>query len=497
MTPRLAARRVRTIAAAACFGLSLAASDAATITIVNVNSPGVGFNDPTPATPVGGNTGTTVGQQRLIAFQYAADIWAAKIQSTVEIRIGASFEMLDCDANTGTLGQASATRSLRDFAGAPFPATYYPVALANAITGQDLFPTGDDISAQFNSGIGQPNCLAGSPWYYGLDNSHGASVDLVTVLLHEFGHGLGFINLVDISSGAEFLGSPDVFERHIFDTQTGKNWADMTAVERRASALNGRRVVWDGARVTQAVPTTLTLGTPLVTVSSPAAIAGTLAVGVAAFGQPFFSPGITGTLVAAADPSDTNGPSTTDGCSPVTNAGDVAGKIALIDRGTCLFVTKVKNAQNAGAIGVLIADNMAGSPPAGLGGLDPTITIPSGRISMSDGATLRANLAAGVTVTLGVDQTLRAGADASGRALLDATDPIISGSSMSHWDPIAFPDLLMEPNINGDLPHDVDLTLPLLLDIGWTALTIPEGGPRPPIDLANPHRAEHVVTPRP
>ena len=284
----------------------------------------------------------------------------------------------------------------------------------------------------------------------------------MTVLLHEFGHGLGFIRWSTSTREREFLGSPDVFERHILDTQTGKNWADMTSLERRASALNGRRVVWDGARVAQAVPATLMLGTPVVAVTSPAAIAATLAVGVASFGQPFFSPGITGTLVAAADPSDANGMSTTDGCSPLTNAADVAGKIALIDRGTCLFVTKVKNAQNAGAIGVLVADNVAGSPPAGLGGTDATITIPSGRITISDGATLRANLAAGVTVTLGVDQTLRAGADASGRPLLDATDPVIAGSSMSHWDPIAFPDLLMEPNINGDLPHDVDLTLAAL-----------------------------------
>ena len=41
----------------------------------------------------------------------------------------------------------------------------------------------------------------------------------------------------------------------------------------------------------------------------------------------------------------------------------VNGKIALIDRGTCTFPEKVKNAQNAGAIGVIIADNAAGSPP--------------------------------------------------------------------------------------------------------------------------------------
>ena len=50
-------------------------------------------------------------------------------------------------------------------------------------------------------------------------------------------------------------------------------------------------------------------------------------------------------------------------------------KIALIDRGTCGFTIKVKNAQDAGAIAVIVADNIAGSPPAPMGGADATITI--------------------------------------------------------------------------------------------------------------------------
>src|SRR5215212_7729891 len=63
----------------------------AQIIIVNINAPGVGFNDPTPVAPVGGNTGTTLGQQRLIAFQHAANIWSARLNSDVPIRIRAQF----------------------------------------------------------------------------------------------------------------------------------------------------------------------------------------------------------------------------------------------------------------------------------------------------------------------------------------------------------------------------------------------------------------------
>ena len=55
--------------------------------IININAPGIGFNDPTPVAPVGGNTGTTLGQQRLIAFTYAASIWSARLDSNVPIVI--------------------------------------------------------------------------------------------------------------------------------------------------------------------------------------------------------------------------------------------------------------------------------------------------------------------------------------------------------------------------------------------------------------------------
>jgi hypothetical protein len=51
------------------------------VIVLNADGPGEGFNDPTPVAPVGGNPGTTRGQQRLIAFQFAADIWGATLDS--------------------------------------------------------------------------------------------------------------------------------------------------------------------------------------------------------------------------------------------------------------------------------------------------------------------------------------------------------------------------------------------------------------------------------
>jgi cysteine-rich repeat protein len=58
---------------------------------------------------------------------------------------------------------------------------------------------------------------------------------------------------------------------------------------------------------------------------------------------------------------------------------------------------------------------------------------------------------------------------------LNAVDPLVLGSSISHWDPIAAPNLLMEPSINADLGHGVDLTLPQLRDIGWTPFVCGDG----------------------
>src|SRR5213080_4130414 len=71
----------------------------ATIVILNNDSAGVGFNDPTPVAPVGNNTGTTLGQQRLNAFQFAANLWGATINSGVTITIQATWEPLLCSTD--------------------------------------------------------------------------------------------------------------------------------------------------------------------------------------------------------------------------------------------------------------------------------------------------------------------------------------------------------------------------------------------------------------
>jgi len=435
-----------------------------TITIQNADTGPTGFNDPTPATPVGGNNGTTIGQQRLNAFQFAASIWGATLNSSQPIVINAGWAAQSCTANSGVLGQAGAEDIFKNFANAPFPNTWYSASLANALSNSDLNGASQEINATFNLNVGTPGCLSSSPWYYGFDANEGNGNDLVSVLLHEFAHGLGFQTFTSGTTGAPSGGFFTVYDRFLRDDTTGKLWIDMTSSERVASAIDTGNLVWAGPQVTADVPNVLS-GAPTLRINSPPAIARNYVFGTADFGPPVSSPGITAD-VAQTSPSD--------GCTAVS--GSVSGKIAFIDRGSCNFVVKTKNAQDAGAIGVIIGNVASSLNPdiaPGMTGVDPTITIATVSVALTDANNIRAQLGNSINASIFLDPANLAGADSAHRAKMYAPNPFQSGSSVSHFDTSMFPNQLMEPNDSADLNHSVmpprDLTLSLLRDIGWTA----------------------------
>ncbi|QJD93045.1 peptidase [Duganella dendranthematis] len=448
---------------------------AATITIVNGDPAGVGFNDPTPVTPVGGNTGITLGAQRLNAFQAAASKWGETLDSNVPIRVLATWEALPCTDTAAVLGSAGALEVFSDFPGAPQANAWFGKAETNKLIGFDADPDTPDIRARFNVNLGQPGCFTGSPFYLGLDNNHGSNTDLVTVLLHEFAHGLGFQTYTDDETGELLAGIPSIWDYFLLDTTTGKVWTDMNNAERVASAIKSGKLVWNGVQVTNAAQVVLQAGTPILTVLTPPEVAGIYQVGTAAFGPPLSSPGVTGEVMPVVDTPPDLGLA----CVPLSdlNTRAVRGKIAMIDRGTCTFVVKIRNVQEAGAVGTIVVDNVAGAPPPGIGGSDPGIVIPVVRITLEDGQALKQAIArrtrthSGMYANLGVNLGIRAGTDPLGRVLMYAPRPNQPGSSVSHCDTSATPNQLMEPAINADLRHEVkppfDLTYPLLKDIGW------------------------------
>jgi len=462
------------LATLALVGAVVAApAQSAVITIINNNAAGVGFNDPTPAAPVGGNPGTTVGQQRLYVFQYAANIWGALLPSTVQIDVVAQFATQACNATSATLGSAGPASISRDFTGAPFPGHWYHAAEANRLAGVDLIPAPSvspppqDINATFNSALnGSPTCLGGTGWYYGVDGNEGANIELLPVVLHELGHGLGFSTSTSGTTGNYNGGVfPTIFDKFLYDAATGQHWdSGTTPAQRAASAISCGGLRWDGPSVVSQVGI---LGPrPNLHVNSP--VVTDMQVGEAAFGNPLSAGSVTGPVTLVND--GVAAPDLNDACEPLA-PGSLTGQIALVNRGTCGFIVKVKNCQDAGAIAVIVADNAAGCPPAGLGGADPTITIPSVRVTLTDGNALK--LMVGLNVTLNVDPSLKAGADLAGRFLMYSPNPFVSGSSVSHFDVSASPNLLMEPAINNNLSSNVDVTLNQMADIGWLDAATP------------------------
>ena len=431
------------------------------ITVHNLDNASVGLNDPTPVDPIGGNSGKTLGSQRLIALQTAADIWAKLIDSSVEIVIEARFRSVTpCDATSGVLASAGPTHTVGDFPNAPKQGVWYPIALANRYAKEDLSPD-SDITAQFNLDVDNSTCLGTTSWYYGLDNNHGANVDLITVALHEFAHGLGISGSYNSRTGALLQGKPNIFELHTFDDTLGLRWDQMTDAQRLASQTNDQNLVWDGER--SRLHAAQLLGpTPFMRIGTT-----NYRVGKASFGGAVTVAGFNGTVVAASDDANDSGPSTTDVCTAITNPAAIVGKIALADRGSCTFAIKAKNLQNAGAIAAIIIDNADASSPNPLGGTDPSVTIPVISVTKSDGDSLRTQLASGLFALIAADPLRLSGADNGGQVKLFAPSELSGGSSVHHWDTSAFPNLLMEPNISGDLTHGVDITLDQLIDIGW------------------------------
>jgi hypothetical protein len=445
------------LAAAAATSLARPAA-ADSVFVLNItDAAGSGFNDPTPATPTGGNPGTTLGAQRKIAFQYAADTWGKLLDSPVPIVIEASFGSLDCASSVVVAGQATPSGLLSDIPGLP-PGQLFPEALADRILETDIDPGQPDIIAQFNAEI--KACL-GIDWYYGLDAKPARTEsDLVYVVLHELTHGLGFLTTSDPTTGQMLqAGMSDPFTAHMLDDSTQQHWPDMTDSGRMQSARNVRNLSWDGKAVSAAATKVLSKGAPSLKVKpAPPGFGGAVSEGnfglLASLG-----PVTAGLAMAALDAQ----------CSSLT--GSVRGKIALVTSAdSCNPLDFVYAVQAAGGVGLLLASNLPNNPPRSLSvpnadlGQVP-VDIPTLGISAADAALLQGGT--GLSVTLASDGSRLDGTDTAGRVYLYTSNPIDGASTGSHWDPLVRPDLVLEPIASRNPSHDMTMELALLRDIGW------------------------------
>ncbi|MBA4850222.1 T9SS type A sorting domain-containing protein [Emticicia sp. BO119] len=174
------------------------------------------------------------------AFQLAVDIWSNLISSPVPIRIDAIWHPIDSGNTAGTiLGQASPADFTRNFPGQQKASTWYPIALAEKIAGQELNSVNDaDIVAEFNSS---------APWYLGTSTPGRNEFDFASVVLHELCHGLGFtssLRSTQTSSTAAWgyeTGSPFIFDQFV-ENATGQQLIDTGIFPNPSAALRQQLV---------------------------------------------------------------------------------------------------------------------------------------------------------------------------------------------------------------------------------------------------------------
>ncbi len=132
--------------------------------------------------------------EAIAAFDYAIGIWETLISSSVPIKIDAYWSSL----GPGVLGGALYTSAYANFTGAQKLNVFYPVAMAEKITGQNLNGNNPDIFVQFSNSAN---------WHYNTGTPPpSGQFDLATVVLHEIGHGLGFAGTFTVNGSSGEVG---------------------------------------------------------------------------------------------------------------------------------------------------------------------------------------------------------------------------------------------------------------------------------------------------
>ncbi len=156
--------------------------------------------------------------QAIAAFEYAVSIWETHLYSEVPIRIEANWVEL----GERTLGSAGPTQIVSITEGEP--QTWYSIALGSAMSGIDFVEESQGTENEVDYDITVNMNSAWNQWYFGTDaETPQGLIDFVTVVLHELGHGLGFIGSVSVlNSGSASWGYgnpawPIIYDRFVMD----------------------------------------------------------------------------------------------------------------------------------------------------------------------------------------------------------------------------------------------------------------------------------------
>jgi Zn-dependent metalloprotease len=180
---------------------------------------------------------------------------------------------------------------------------------------------------------------------------------------------------------------------------------------------------------------TQTRGEVRLDINSPANIAGPCRAVAAAFGPIIDQNGVTSDVVVGRDARGPDGDTATNGCSPFTNAGAIAGTFVYVDRGLCPFQTKVDNASAAGAEGIIVGNNVRGEAPFQMFG---RADIYGAMIGFANGAKIKSAPAGSVNVTIrdiGTDPRVD-----SFRWLSGEADAAFGGAIRDMWSPRCYGD---------------------------------------------------------
>ncbi|HDR52189.1 MAG TPA: T9SS type A sorting domain-containing protein [Mariniphaga anaerophila] len=145
------------------------------------------------------------------AFSYAVSIWESLLVSPMPIHVEAHWEKM----GSNVLAHGRPSLFYNNFSGAPLRNTYYPVALAEKLSGRELNGGNPDIICHFNSEF---------KWYFGTDgNTPSTHYDFVSSVLHEITHGLGFSGFLKDDGTRGFFNNannlPSVYDYFIFNHQ--------------------------------------------------------------------------------------------------------------------------------------------------------------------------------------------------------------------------------------------------------------------------------------